>query len=177
MAKKRSFFERLTGGVRLDDEDEATIIESPAVRSRYGRSVGRYEEEETRDLHPLEENDPTRRFLDEEEEEGELTVDLYQTPTEIIIQAFVAGVRPEDLTIHITRDVITLKGKREDVRKIDTDNFFLQELYWGTFSRNIALPQEIEPEEAEAVEKHGLLMIRLPKIDKDKQTNLKVKSM
>ena len=112
-----------------------------------------------------------------EEEEGQLTVDVYQTPAEIIVQTMVAGVRPEDLQITISRDMITIKGKREENRTITDDNYFLQELYWGSFSRTILLPEEIDPEEAEAIEKHGLLVIKLPKIDKEKKTSLKIKSV
>ena len=112
-----------------------------------------------------------------EEEEGQLTVDVYQTPAEIIVQTMVAGVRPEDLTITISRDMITIKGKREENRTISEDNFFLQELYWGSFSRTILLPEEIDPDEAEAIEKHGMLIIKLPKIDKEKKTSLRIKSV
>jgi HSP20 family protein len=58
---------------------------------------------------------------------------------------------------------------------IQDEDYFHRELYWGSFSRTIMLPAEIEVEEAEAVEKHGLLILRLPKIDKNKQTRLKVR--
>jgi HSP20 family protein len=87
----------------------------------------------------------------------------------------VAGVKPDDLDISITRDMITIKGKRETEREILDEDYFHRELYWGSFSRTIMLPAEIEVEEAEAVEKHGLLILKLPKIDKHKQTRLKVK--
>ncbi|MBX4209529.1 Hsp20 family protein, partial [Candidatus Parcubacteria bacterium] len=49
--------------------------------------------------------------------------------------------------------------------------------YWGSFSRTIMLPEEIEVEEAEAIERHGLLTIKLPKVDKSKQNKLRVKSV
>ncbi len=113
----------------------------------------------------------------EEEEEAQLTVDLYQTPTEIVVQTMVAGVVPDNLSIVITRDMITIHGKREENHSINSDNYFVQELYWGAFSRTISLPEEVDPEEAEAIEKHGLLIIRLPKINKEKKTTLKVKSI
>ena len=114
-------------------------------------------------------------WFDDEPEEGQLTVDLFQTPTEIIIKSMVAGVKPEDLDISITRDMVTIKGKRETERFVKEEDYFHQELYWGSFSRTIMLPAEVEVEEAEAVEKHGLLIIKLPKIDKNRQTRLKVK--
>ena len=88
----------------------------------------------------------------------------------------IAGVKPEDLDISITRDMVTIKGSREETREVDEGDYFTKELYWGTFSRTILLPQEIEVETAEALEKHGLLIIKLPKVDKGKQTKLKVKS-
>ncbi|MFA6397256.1 MAG: Hsp20/alpha crystallin family protein [Candidatus Paceibacterota bacterium] len=163
MAKKRSFFERLTGGVRLDEEDERGIEEETSKKRKLSvkSTTGDFDEEE----------------FNEEEEDGQLSVDVYQTPTDIVIQTMVAGVRPEDLSINITRDMVNLKGRREVNRTINDDNYFVKELYWGSFSRSILLPQEIEPEDAEAMEKHGLLIIKLPKIDKNKQTNLKVKSV
>lgn len=113
----------------------------------------------------------------EEEEEAQLTVDLYQTATDIIIQTMIAGVQPDNLSITITRDMITIRGKREENRSINDENYFVQELYWGAFSRTISLPEEVDPEEAEAIEKHGLLIIKLPKINKDKKTVLKIKSI
>ena len=152
--KKRSFFERLTGSIRATEEE-------PNLRKLSVKDTGR----------------GGRNFLEEEKEEMELAVDVYQTPTDIIVQTMVAGVRPEDLEISIARDMITIRGKREESRTIDEENYFSKELYWGNFSRTILLPQEVEPEEAEAMEKHGLLTIRLTKLDKGKKANLKVKSI
>jgi len=158
--KKRSFFERLTGTVSLDDYEEELLGE-PKTR------------EQSSDQIPSSENDPD--WLEEESSEGQLAVDVFQTPDEIVIKAHVAGVRPDDLDVSITRDMITIKGKREEHSEAEGDNFFYRELYWGSFSRTILLPQEVEVESAEATEKHGLLTLRLPKIDKEKQTKLKVK--
>jgi HSP20 family protein len=88
----------------------------------------------------------------------------------------VAGVKPQDLDINITRDMVTIHGTREDSIEVTQENYFHKELYWGSFSRNIILPEEIDVEEADAKEKHGLLMITLPKLDKDRKTKLSVKS-
>lgn len=117
----------------------------------------------------------TGDWLSEEPEEGQLTVDVYQTPTEIVIKSMVSGVKPEDLDISITRDMVTIKGKRETERFVKDEDYFHQELYWGSFSRTIMLPAEVDVEESEAIEKHGLLILRLPKIDKNRQTRLRVK--
>ena len=116
-------------------------------------------------------------WIEEENEEAELSIDLYQTPTDIIVQTMVAGVRPEDLDLTIARDMITIKGKREESRTIDEENYFTKELYWGKFSRTISLPAEVEPEEVEATEKHGLITIKIKKVDKEKKNSVKVKSI
>ncbi len=156
MKDNRSFFERLTGSVRMDDMEDI--------------------EEE---VSPVPNKLPNKNSLSgsvlEETEEGELTVDVYQTPTEIVIKSMVAGVKPEDLDISITRDMVIIKGKRETERFVKDEDYFHQELYWGSFSRSIMLPAEVDVEEADAIEKHGLLIIRLPKVDKNKQTRLRVK--
>lgn len=147
MAKdKRSFFDRLTGSVSISDEMENDL---PEVR---------------------EEN-----WINSAPEEGELNVDVYQNQNEIVIKTMVAGVKPEDLDVSISRDMVTLKGKRESERTIADDDYFHKELYWGSFSRTIVLPQEIDVDAAEAIEKHGLLIIKLPKLDKNRQTRLKVR--
>ena len=147
---KKSFFERLTGTIKLDeDTEEAQEI---AVENQTGN------------------------WLEEEEKDGELTVDVHQTSDKIIVKTMVAGVRPEDLDISITRDMVTIRGKREEERSVKDEDFFYRELYWGSFSRTISLPQEVEIDTAEAVEKHGLLILKLTKVDKGRQTKVRVKS-
>lgn len=164
---KKSLFEWLTGGAGADNEYSFDDLDqgsgfSPVRTSPEKRILSKTKEEA---LEPSEES------ID-----GELSVDVYQTPTHIIIKAMIAGVRPEDLDVSITRDMVTVRGKREQHTEGSTGDFFFQELYWGSFSRTIVLPQEVEIEEAEAVEKHGLLVIRLPKMDKSRQAKLKVRS-
>lgn len=159
--KKRSFFERLTGSAN-HDEEEVHEMKRISVNSNGAEKNG---------------NKKEANWMEEENEEAELTVDVYQTHTEIVIQTMVAGVKPEDLELTLARDMITIRGKREETRNIDEENYFVKELYWGRFSRTIMLPQEVEPSEAEAIEKHGLLTIKLQKIDKEKRNTVKVKSI
>ena len=147
---KKSFFERLTGTIRLDENTEEA--QEIAVENQTGT------------------------WLEEEEKDGELTVDVHQTSDKIIVKTMVAGVRPEDLDISITRDMVTIRGKREEERSVKDEDFFYRELYWGSFSRTISLPQEVEIDTAEAVEKHGLLILKLTKVDKGRQTKVRVKS-
>lgn len=126
------------------------------------------------DVVEKEENE--KDWIEEEKEDYQLTVDVYNKSEEIVIHTMVAGVRPEDLDISITREMVVIKGERKEPEDIAKEDYFHKELYWGSFSRTIMLPAEIEVEEADAVENHGLLSITLPKIDKGKQTKLKVKT-
>lgn len=107
---------------------------------------------------------------------GELAVDVYQTPDAIVIKALVAGVQPQSIDIALTREMLTISGTREDEREVEEDNYFQRELYWGSFSRTILLPEEVDVDMAEASEKHGILAIRLPKVNKKRQAKLKVRS-
>lgn len=110
-----------------------------------------------------------------EEDEGQLTIDVYQTPEEIIVESPIAGVNPEDLDISITNESITVRGKRNKERKVAEEDYFYQECYWGKFSRSVILPQEVDAERAEATIKNGVLTIRLPKLNRQKSRKLKVK--
>ncbi len=112
----------------------------------------------------------------EETETDELTVDVYQTPEEIVIRTMVAGVPPGNIDISLTRDMITINGERQESKEVTEDNYFYRELSWGSFTRTIMLPAEVEVDEADAQEKHGVLTIRLPKINKERQAKIKVKS-
>ncbi len=166
--QKQSFFQRLTGAVDIDDGyDDAYEEEIPTSRPE-----PRVEQRSR--IH--EEPEDSSQWMEEEAVEGQLTVDVYQTPDEIVIRSIVAGVRPDDLDISISRDMVTIRGAREEHKEVSDENYFHKELYWGAFSRTVLLPAEVEVEDASAQEKHGLLTIRLPKIDKEKQTKLKVKT-
>lgn len=109
------------------------------------------------------------------EPEGQLTIDVYQTPSEIVIESAVAGVAPEDLDIHISNDSISIKGKRSRNRKVEDRDYFYQECYWGKFSRSVILPQEIDPEGSFADFKNGILTVHLPKLDRKKTRKLKIR--
>ncbi len=171
---KQSFFQRLTGAVNVDDGYDDAYEEEVAPPQRASR---REQYVPARSTVPAQEPDAhEENWLDEEQVEGQLTVDVYQTPDEIVIRSIVAGVRPDDLDVSISRDMVTIRGVREEPKEASEDNYFHKELYWGSFSRTVLLPAEVEVEEAQASEKHGLLTIRLPKIDKEKQTKLKVKT-
>lgn len=161
--KKPSFLSRLTNSENDDYFDDATpvALEGTGEERRARITPGKPDKQD---------------WSAAEEPQGELAVDVYQTSDAIVIKALVAGVQPNSIDIALTREMLTITGTREDEREVEETNYFQRELYWGSFSRTILLPEEVDVDMAEASEKHGVLMIRLPKINKKKETKLKVRS-
>ena len=152
---EEKFFESLAkgdvGGRRYavkTDDDSATEEKTPAKKSDDG---------------------------DEIETEGKLTVDVYKTPSEIIVESAIAGIKPEDLDIDVSTDSITIKGERRREERIKDEDYFYQECYWGKFSRSVILPEEIDPDNAVVHFKNGILTVRMPKRNKKTSKKLKVK--
>jgi HSP20 family protein len=137
------------------------------------------EEKEDNDEEDAEESSSNKALTwkDDDEIGGELSVDVYETSTNIIVKAIIAGVKKEDLDISLSRDMISIKGSRVSENTIDESDYFHKELYWGAFSRTILLPQEVDVDKAEAFEDKGLLTLKLPKVDKGRQAKIKVKSI
>ena len=177
--QKRSFFERLTGARELD--------ETPSYQEE---SVSVYaQEEET----PLQMNTAPSYTTQEAEEpawstpsysggssmaddnaEGQLTIDVYQTENDIVIKSTIAGVKPEDLDVTINNDMVTVKGERKNEEIVESGNYYYQECYWGSFSRSVLLPVDVIPEKADAALKNGILTIRLPKAETKKTKKIQV---
>jgi len=109
------------------------------------------------------------------EPEGQLAVDVYQTEKELVILSAIAGVRPEDLNISSQGDVVIIRGKRERPVEDKERNYFYQECYWGPFSKEIILPVEADVSRAEASMTEGVLIVRIPKIERKKENEIIVK--
>lgn len=168
MTMKRSFFERLSGNSSVEDSFDSFDDELPVVPTSV-RHESRTRANETAARSAL---------LDEDSPKGagQLPVDVHQTASDIIIRAFVAGVRPDELNISISRDMVEIEGVRSEREQISGPDYFSRELFWGSFSRAILLPQEVDVDASSAAAKDGLLTIILPKLDKAKQTKLRVKA-
>jgi len=100
--------------------------------------------------------------------EGQLAIDVYETPAEIVIKAPIAGVRPEDLDLLITDDVITIRGQRKKTEGVSEESYLCQECYWGSFSRSYILPVAVDADSAKAALKDGVLSVTIPKEAKSK---------
>lgn len=175
----KSFFERLTGTRMLSRggahqsvkrvSDEEIVPYTPASAAEEMADEVDVDHEEN-----FSDEAPASSAAGEAEQEGQLTVDVFQDDQSIIIQSTVAGVSPEDLDVSITNDMVTVRGERRRMHKIDPDDYFYQECYWGTFSRSIILPVEIDADRAEAKIKNGILTIRIPKANTAVTRKLKV---
>ena len=111
-----------------------------------------------------------------EEYEGQLAIDVYQDDDSVVVKAPIAGVRPEDLEISITDEVVSVKGERKESKEIQKESYFCQECYWGSFSRSYLLPVAVDAEKAQASLKNGILTITIPKQEKTKTRLIKVKT-
>ena len=173
--KKRSFFQRITGTGYDDEEqdelfDEETEAESPSLdrtRSISKSALGK----------GAIENNNRSSWMEEQGDEGELSVDMYTTPDAIVVRTMIPGVKKEDIDIAISRDNLTIKGKRVEENRIADQDYHCRELYWGSFIRTLTLPHEVDIDRAEASEKDGMLTLTLPRVDKGRQSKLKIRSI
>lgn len=191
----KSFFERLTGSIRVR-EGEAAVEKAEAARKPVKIKESRLKKEKIAQLPgasvlptggelpaskipAAREGRMARRFFASREEahepeaatveaedneaEGELTLDIFDEGSHFIVQAMVAGVRPEDIDISFQDETLTIRGARRQEREVHEENYYAKELYWGKFSRSVVLPEEVDGEKAEATLKNGLLTLKLPK--------------
>ncbi|MFH1178508.1 MAG: Hsp20/alpha crystallin family protein [bacterium] len=165
---KHSFFDRLSGNASVGDAFDSFDDELPAVTT----STHKESKKQTREASSRSSSSDD----DSSVGDGQLPVDVHQTASDIIVRAFVAGVRPDELNISISRDMVEIDGSRMEREQTAGPDYFTRELFWGSFSRAIMLPQEVDVEASSASAKDGLLTIILPKLDKARQTKLRVKA-
>ncbi|HWQ59917.1 MAG TPA: Hsp20/alpha crystallin family protein [Candidatus Fimivivens sp.] len=183
--EKKSFFERITGAQRIEEDGSVGSSSLPV-----------YEEEETAQFTLRTSDEPAAPHIqpswsaptfqqqpvtaqptmpENNDIEGQLTIDVYQTENEIVIKSTIAGVKPEDLDVTINNDMVTVKGERKNEEVVEHGNYYYQECYWGGFSRSVLLPVDVVPEKADASLKNGILTIRLPKADTTKVKKILVR--
>src|SRR5579863_9013450 len=171
-SEDEKFFEDLSGAKDAADTEygvELVKSSSGAVAARHtAASAG----SQPKVLRTKEEKD---EMWSDGEPEGQLTVDVYQTPSDIIVESAIAGVAPEDIDVNVSTDSVSIRGARQREKTVREEDYLYQECYWGRFGRSIILPQEVDPEEAQVKFKNGILTITLPKANKKKVRKLKVR--
>ena len=108
------------------------------------------------------------------EPEGELAIDVYSTEKDVVIQSVIAGVRPEEIDITVENDVVTIKGNRRNPNETEEKHYLHEECYWGPFSRQVFLPEDIDVKNVTAIMKDGVLTLRLPKLHLEKTKQVKI---
>jgi HSP20 family protein len=148
---KPSFFQRLTGSVPHDD----------------------YEDDAQDEAHN---HDQHYQGYEDESSGSELKIDVYQLADAIIVRGFIPGVPSTNVELSLTRDMLTINARREEAKEATDDAYFTRELDWTPLTRTVLLPSEVDIDLAEASENHGVLTIRMPKINKDREAKVKVRS-
>lgn len=105
---------------------------------------------------------------------GQLAVDVYETKERLVVKARTAGVNKSDLDVSISDNTLTIRGTLSAGTEDNVENYFLQECYWGEFSRSIALPVPVKEEDIEAVLKDGVLTISFGKVKQDTVKKIQV---
>lgn len=181
---KRSFFQLLTGREPENEEGEyenryQEILAAAQAASAKNQIKNELpvSKQEKKAGHVKVHFEPESEPTDEPPgEEGQLTIDVYQTSDEMVIKSTIAGVRQDDLDITIATDMVTIQGVRRKDESISPEDYYYQELYWGPFSRSVILPQEVDTEGAKAALKDGVLTIRLPKFERGRTKKLRINS-
>ncbi|MGA2418184.1 MAG: Hsp20/alpha crystallin family protein [Candidatus Staskawiczbacteria bacterium] len=114
---------------------------------------------------------PTKEIFDSE---GELVVDVFETDSDFVVLAAIAGVQIKDIDISLEKDMMVIKGNRSDPHEIPDKKYFYQECYWGPFSRKIILPENIDIDKADAQMDKGVLTIKIPKNETKTKIGVKV---
>jgi HSP20 family protein len=163
-----NFFEKLKKGMGI----EIPVEEKKKSEEKKGEVEVKEKKSTKREEIQLKERGGKERWP---EPEGELAVDMYQTEEELVILSAIAGVKPEDLNLYLEGDVLFIEGERKKPVE-EVGDYFLQECYWGKFSRKIVLPVETNPEKISATFKDGILTIRIQKISKERKRKILIKS-
>jgi len=98
---------------------------------------------------------------------GQLAVDVYETKERLMVKGRVAGVNKSELDVSISDNTLTIRGTLSAGNEDGVENYFLQECYWGEFSRSLVLPVPVKEDEIEALLKDGVLTISFSKMKQD----------
>lgn len=148
------------------DEDELLIEEDELTAAFFDDEEMPEEADEEADEEQHEEPEDEYDFL-EEGAVGQLAVDVYETDKELVVKAPIAGVNKDSIDVSIADNTLTIHGTRVSDSEKESTSFFVQECYWGEFSRSLVLPVQVKEDEVDAQLKDGVLTIRFEKVKQD----------
>jgi len=103
-----------------------------------------------------------------------IPIDMYQTQNEIMVKAAIPGVKPEEVDISITEQILTIKVEVKEEKEFKEKDYLHKENRHGTMSRSIHLPVEVKAESAHAVFENGMLTLNIPKAESTKPKRIKI---
>lgn len=110
----------------------------------------------------------------ESHEDGRLAVDVLENEKELVITSAIAGVKPENLEVFMHNDMLTVRGKRRADPEVEAGaKYLVRECHWGSFSRSVILPMEIDVDAISATIKDGMLVVRMPKTHRSKRISVR----
>src|SRR3989344_3910019 len=172
------FFDKLKIGAEKEPAKEEKKAKKETAPKPTGnvKSAKKTEKEEIKIVEEeTKERLPKKSKEEDSDFEGELAIDVYETDTEFVVQSTIAGIKAENLDITIENDIVTVKGSREKQVTEETKKYYYQECYWGAFSRQVILPEEVDGSKAEAAIKDGVLTLRIPKVVKIQKRKIAIK--
>lgn len=119
---------------------------------------------------------PQKKASDWLKAEGQLAVDVFQTNSEFCVRAPIAGVKPEDIEVAVENEMLVIKGERKEKEEEVGKNYFYQECYWGSFSRQIILPEDVDTSRIKASLSKGILTVKIPRVRKVKKKKITIKT-
>jgi HSP20 family protein len=156
---------------RRNRDDDLLMEEDELTAAFLGDDDATVTEEAVATSQPAVIND---EWDESEDLPGQLAVDVYETKEKLVVKARTAGVNKHDLDVSIADNTLSIRGTLSAGNEDDVVNYFVQECYWGEFSRSIALPVPVKEEEIEAVLKDGVLTISFTKVKQDTVKKIQV---
>ena len=104
------------------------------------------------------------------------SVDMYQTENELVVKAVLPGMKPEDTSISVTGDVLTLRGETKQAQELKEATYHLKERRFGSFSRSLQLPVPVLTDKAQAEFENGVLTLVLPRAEEDRPKTIAIKA-
>lgn len=147
--------DELTAAFLGDDDDVTPVMDDPQMPAATATPTDDWDEEDA--VLP-----------------GQLAVDVYETREKLVVKARTAGVNKGDLDVSIADNTLSIHGTLSAGTDDDVENYFVQECYWGEFSRSIALPVPVKEEDIEAVLKDGVLTVSFTKVKQDTVKKIQV---
>ena len=174
-----SFFQKLKKDIGIEEEikEEKPRKKIPKKKREMKKKETSIKEEISEEKVEKVSISPKKSASDWLKAEGQLAVDVYQTETEFCVQAPIAGVEPEDIDISIENEMLIIKGERREPEQNKEKNYFYQECYWGPFSRQIILPEDVDIQRVKATLKKGILTIKIPRVRRVKKKKIVIQTV